>query len=232
MLKIRKAKERGYAEHGWLKSYHSFSFADYYDPNHISFRSLRVINEDRVDAGAGFPTHSHRDMEIITYVLEGELEHKDSLGSGSIICHGDVQHMSAGTGISHSEFNPSRINPVHLLQIWIMPNQRRLTPSYKEQKVDLENASGKFQLMVTPDGQNNTIKVNQDMTLSVAMLKKGEAFSHVLNPQRYGWLQVAKGNLIINNLLLQSGDGVAIAEESELNIKAESDAEILFFDMA
>lgn len=232
MLKLRKAKERGYAEHGWLKSYHSFSFADYYDPNHISFRSLRVINEDRVDAGAGFPTHSHRDMEIITYVLEGELEHKDSLGSGSIIRHGDVQHMSAGRGISHSEFNPSRINPVHLLQIWIMPNQRGLTPSYEEQKVDLENASGKFQLMVTPDGQNHTIKVNQDMTLSVAMLKKGEAFSHVLNPQRYGWLQVAKGNLILNNLPLESGDGVAIAEESELNIKAESDAEILFFDMA
>ena len=232
MLELRKSHERGYAEHGWLKSYHSFSFADYYDPNHISFRSLRVINEDRIDPGAGFPTHGHQDMEIITYVLDGELEHKDSLGSGSIIRHGDVQHMSAGTGIAHSEFNPSRTNPVHLLQIWIMPNQKGLKPSYEEQKVDLENASGKFQLMVTPDGHNQTIKVNQDMTLSVAILKAGEEFSHALDSQHYGWLQVAKGNLTLNDLPLQPGDGVAIAKESALNIKAESDAEILLFDMA
>ena len=232
MLQLRKSNERGYAEHGWLKSYHSFSFADYYDPNHVNFRSLRVINEDRIVAGAGFPTHGHRDMEIITYVLEGELEHKDSLGSGSVIRHGDVQHMSAGTGISHSEFNHSKINPVHLLQIWIVPNKQGLSPSYEEQKVDLDHASGKFQLMVTPDGHHQTIKVNQDMTLSVALLKSGEEFSHSLNPQRYGWLQVAKGNLILNNLPLESGDGVAIAQESALNIKAESDAEILFFDLA
>jgi hypothetical protein len=232
MLQLRKSTERGYAEHGWLKSYHSFSFADYYDPNHVNFRSLRVINEDYIDPVTGFPTHGHQDMEIITYVLSGKLEHRDSLGSGSIIAHGDVQHMSAGTGISHSEFNPSKINPVHLLQIWIMPNQRGLTPSYKEQKVDLENASGKFQLMVTPDGRNQTIKVHQDMTLSVAILKKGEKFTHLLNSERYGWLQVAEGRLTLNDLPIASGDGIAIMKESELKIKAESDAEILFFDLA
>ncbi len=232
MLQLRKSKERGYAEHGWLKSYHTFSFAEYYDPNFMGFRSLRVINEDWIDKGAGFPTHGHRDMEIITYVLDGELEHKDSLGSGSVIRHGEVQHMTAGTGIAHSEFNPSRTEPTHLLQIWIMPNKQGLKPSYAEQKVDLDHASGRFQLMVTPDGRDQTIKVNQDMTLSVALLQSGEVFSHSFNPDRYGWLQVAKGNLTLNDLPLEQGDGVAIAKESELKIEADSDAEILLFDMA
>lgn len=232
MLQLRKSKERGYAEHGWLKSYHTFSFADYYDPNFMGFRSLRVINEDWIDAGAGFPTHGHRDMEIITYVLEGELEHKDSLGSGSVIRHGEVQHMTAGTGISHSEFNPSRTMPTRLLQIWILPNQRALSPSYAEQKVDLAKASGHFQLMVTPDGRDQTIQVHQDMTLSVALLRSGEVFSHAFNPERYGWLQVAKGNLSLNDVPLEQGDGVAIAKESELTIQADSEAEVLLFDMA
>jgi redox-sensitive bicupin YhaK (pirin superfamily) len=232
MLQHRKSQERGYANHGWLKSYHTFAFADYYDPNFLGFRSLRVINEDFVQAGAGFPTHGHRDMEIITYVLEGQLEHKDDLGNGSVIQHGKIQRMTAGTGIRHSEFNPSAQEPVHLLQIWILPNQTDLTPSYEEKEIDLSPSMGRFQAIATSDGRDQTITVHQDISLSTAQLKAGTNLQQLFDPQRYGWLQVAKGNLLLNGLSLETGDGVAISQESLLEITAATDSELLLFDLA
>jgi redox-sensitive bicupin YhaK (pirin superfamily) len=232
MLQHRKSQERGYANHGWLRSYHTFAFADYYDPNFLGFRSLRVINEDWVNPGVGFPTHGHRDMEIITYVLEGHLEHKDDLGNGSVIQHGKIQRMTAGTGIRHSEFNPSASEPVHLLQIWILPNQVALTPSYEEKHIDLSLSVNHFQPIVTSNGRDQTITVHQDMSLSTAQLKAGKTLQQSLDPQRYAWLQVAKGNLLLNGLSLETGDGVAISQESLLKLSAESDSELLLFDLA
>lgn len=232
MLQHRKSKDRGYADRGWLKSYHTFSFADYYDPQFMSFRSLRVINEDIVQTGQGFPTHGHQDMEIITYVLSGQLEHKDDLGNGSVIEHGIFQRMTAGTGIRHSEFNPSTKEPVHLLQIWILPNTLGLSPSYEEKVIDLSPSAGKFQAIATPDGRNQTITVHQDMNLFTAQLRSGDSLKQDFNSQRYGWLQVAKGNLSLNDLVLEAGDGVAISQESLLELEAKTDSELLLFDLA
>lgn len=231
MIVVRKAEERGHAHHGWLNTYHTFSFANYYDPNYLGFRSLRVINEDRVIAGAGFGTHGHRDMEIITYVLEGAIEHKDSIGNGSIIQPGEVQRMSAGTGILHSEFNPSKKDPVHFLQIWITPNENGISPSYEQQKFDLQNATGQLQL-IAAHGKNGAVTVHQDMNLYAGILESGDRISYSLKPQRHAWIQVARGAVSVNGISLDTSDGAAISEESELTIEATEKAEVLLFDLA
>lgn len=232
MITIRKAEERGHANYDWLDTYHSFSFANYYDPQYLGFRSLRVINEDRVSPGAGFGKHGHRDMEIITYVLEGSLEHKDSLGNGSIIQPGDVQRMSAGSGILHSEFNPSRIDPVHLLQIWIIPDKTGLPPTYEQQKFDLEKSVGQLQLIASPDGREGSVTVHQDVKVWAGRLKGGDRLSYSLAPQRHAWLQVAKGAITLNGIPLETSDGGAMSEETELAIAAITEAEFLLFDLA
>ncbi|HEY7784760.1 MAG TPA: pirin family protein [Pyrinomonadaceae bacterium] len=232
MITIRKAVERGHFNHGWLDTYHTFSFDQYYDPDHMSFRSLRVINEDRVAPKHGFPTHSHRDMEIITYILEGELRHEDSMGTGSVIRPGEVQRMTAGTGVAHSERNPSPDKEVHLLQIWIMPNQRGLTPSYEQRAFSEEERSGKLRLVASPDGRDGSVSINQDALLYATILSVGQEVSHRLSNNRHAWLQVARGALTLNGTQLEQGDGVAISEETEVRITTDSGAEALLFDLA
>jgi quercetin 2,3-dioxygenase len=232
MIVVRQAEERGHANHGWLNTYHTFSFANYYDPNYLGFRSLRVINEDRVTAGAGFGTHGHKDMEIITYVLDGALEHKDSIGTGSIIQPGEVQRMSAGTGILHSEFNPSQTDSVHFLQIWILPDRKDLKPSYEQQKFELEKTPGELKLIASPNGRDESVTVHQDMNLYAGILDTGDRISYSLTPKRHAWIQVAKGAILVNGNLLDTSDGAAISEETELTIEAKEKAEILLFDLA
>lgn len=232
MITIRPAKARGYADYRWLKSYHTFSFANYYDPNYMGFRNLRVINEDRVIGGEGFDTHGHRDMEIITYVLEGELEHKDSMGNGSIIKPREIQRMSAGTGILHSEYNHSKKALVHFLQIWIIPNQKGLQPSYEQQKFELDQTSGQLQLVVAPNGNEGAVTIHQDVKLYAGKLEKGDRITYPLSSQRYGWLQVAKGTINLNGIMLDTGDGAAITEETGLTLEAATNSEILLFDLA
>ena len=232
MLTVRKARERGHFNHGWLDTFHTFSFADYYDPKFMGFRQLRVINEDRVAPGNGFGTHPHRDMEIITYVLDGALEHKDSMGTGSVIRPGDVQRMSAGTGVTHSEFNASETDPVHLLQIWIMPGQRNLKPSYEQKTIPIDQANGDLRLVASPDGREGSVTVHQDVALYAAKLKADQQAEHALDPGRHAWLQVARGSVTANGQKLQEGDGAAISEEAKLSLKAESPAEVLLFDLA
>jgi redox-sensitive bicupin YhaK (pirin superfamily) len=231
MVELRKGVERGRTQRDWLDSLHSFSFADYYDPRRMGFRALRVINEDRVRPSGGFPTHGHRDMEIITYILSGALEHKDSLNHGSVIRRGEVQRMSAGTGIMHSEYNASRSEPVHFLQIWILPGKQGLAPGYEQRAFDLGAAAGLVPV-ATPDGSNGTLTIHQDAALGAALLKPGDAIRHEMRPGRHGWLQVCAGALSLNGLELKPGDGAAISEERTLAIKAQSAAEILFFDLA
>jgi quercetin 2,3-dioxygenase len=232
MIQIRKGNERGRAQHGWLESYHTFSFADYYDPTFMGFRALRVINEDRVQPGAGFPSHSHRDMEILSYVLEGALEHKDSLGNGSVIRPGEVQRMTAGRGITHSEFNPSRSELVRFLQIWIMPEQPGISPSYEQQAIDLSAARGKFHPIASREGGPGKVKLHQDATMSVAILEPGEKLLYRLASGRRAWLQVARGAIALNDYALTAGDGAAIDAECELTLEANRTAEILIFDLA
>lgn len=232
MITVRKAEERGHANHGWLNTYHTFSFANYYDPAHMGFRDLRVINEDRVQAGMGFGTHPHRDMEIISYVIDGALEHKDSLGNGSIIRPGDVQRMSAGTGISHSEYNPSRSEPVHLLQIWILPAEKGLQPSYEQKMYSAEEKRGDFRLIASRDGRDGSVTVHQDMDLYATVLNAGERAVRVLSPDRHAWVQVARGEIALNGEVLKAGDGAAISEESRLEVEAKDTAEVLLFDLA
>lgn len=229
-MQIRKAGERGGANHGWLDTKHTFSFADYYDPKFMGFRSLRVINEDKVAANRGFGRHPHADMEIISYVLEGELKHEDSMGNGSIIRPGDVQRMSAGTGVTHAENNPSKDNGVHFYQIWIMPAKRGLAPSY-EQKAFPDRA-GKLRVVASPDGRDGSVTVHQDMTLSAAVLKPGEKVSHELAANRFAWIQIAKGSVTIDGNTLSAGDGAAVKGGGTLELAAASDAEVLVFDLA
>ena len=232
MIRIRKADERGGGDHGWLKTQHTFSFSDYWDPQWMGFRSLRVINEDWVAPNTGFPTHPHRDMEIITYVLEGKLAHQDSLGTGAEILPGDSQRMTAGSGIRHSEFNPSTTEPVHLLQIWITPEKAGLQPSY-EQKTFAENEKrGKLRLIAARDAKDGAVKINQDAQLYVSLLKPDDEVTHELAAGRHGWLQVVRGAVELNGRKLSQGDGAAISDETELNIKGASDAEVLLFDLA
>lgn len=231
MITLRKATERGHADHGWLNTYHTFSFADYYDPKHMGFRDLRVINEDRVQPKEGFPTHPHRDMEIITYVLEGALEHKDSMGNGSVIRPGEVQRMSAGTGITHSEFNHSGSELVHFLQIWIMPENNGITPGYEQTFFPDEEKRKNLRLIASQDGRNGSVTINQDVNLYAALLEQGEEIEHVVPTDRHAWLQVARGNVEINGHQLEQGDGVAVSDESQLIVTGREKAEVLLFDL-
>ena len=238
MIQIRKAEERGHFDHGWLDTFHTFSFAEYHDPAFMGFRSLRVINEDRVAPGAGFPTHSHRDMEIITYVLEGTLEHKDSLGNGAVIRPGDVQRMSAGTGVTHSEYNSSKKDPVHLLQIWILPEKKNLIPGYEQKNISADQKSGKVVLLASPDGAEGSVTVNQDVRLYASVLNKdrsqilGNGHDSTLQPGRHAWIQVARGAITLNGKPMNASDGAAVSNETSLELSAKKDSEILWFDLA
>ena len=232
MTTIRPSNERGGGDYGWLKTRHTFSFNDYHDPKWMGFRSLRVINEDLVAPSGGFPTHPHRDMEIITYVLSGKLEHKDSLGTGSVILPGDGQRMTAGRGIRHSEANPSATESVHLLQIWIFPDKQGYEPGYEQKSFPEAEKRGKLRLIASGDGAEGSVKINQDAKLFVTLLAPGEEVTHSLGVKRYAWLQVAKGGVELNGHQLQQGDGVAISEEEKLTIKATEEAEVLLFDLA
>ena len=231
MITIRKAEERGHFDFGWLSTYHSFSFGDYYDPKHTRFRTLRVINEDFVQPGHGFPTHGHRDMEIVTYILQGALEHRDSMGTGSIIRRGDAQRMSAGTGVTHSEANPSPDEPVHLLQIWIFPSEQDLQPEYEEKKFSDDEKRNKLRLIVSPDGSDGSVKIHQDAKIFASLLDDREEVVHSLEEGRSAWLQVAAGSVKLNDVVLKQGDGAAVSQESKLRITAEEPAEVLLFDL-
>ncbi len=232
MISIRRAAERGATRTDWLDSRHSFSFADYHDPAQMGFRTLRVINEDRVIPGAGFGTHGHRDMEIVSYVLEGALEHKDSLGTGSVIRPGEVQRMTAGTGISHSEFNASTEEPVHFLQIWIRPERRGLEPGYEQKSFDPEASRGRLLPVAVPEGANGAVKLHQDARLYLARLEDGESVSHALAPGRHAWVQIARGAATVQGEALGQGDGIAISDEAEVTIAGAPGAEVLLFDLA
>lgn len=222
---------RGTSRTGWLDSRHTFSFADYRDPQQMGFRSLRVINEDRVVPGAGFPPHSHRDMDIVSYVLEGALEHKDSLGNGARIRPGDVQCMSAGTGITHSEFNPSKTEPVHFLQIWIIPDRTSLPPGYEQKTFPIEERRGQLRLVAAPDGRDGAVTLHQDARLFIASLASGETVVHAVGRGRGVWLQVARGILALNGTEMREGDGAAAENEAALEITADTDTELLLFDL-
>jgi redox-sensitive bicupin YhaK (pirin superfamily) len=232
MITIRPANERGGGNHGWLNTKHTFSFADFWDPKWMGFRSLRVINEDRVAPNTGFPTHPHRDMEIITYVLQGKLEHKDSLGTGSVILPGDGQCMSAGSGIRHSEFNPSPNESVHFLQIWIHPEKAAIPPSYEQKSFPEAEKRGKLRTIASRDAKDGSVKINQDASLYVSLLKPGEEVNHEFGAGRFGWLQVARGAVELNGKKLTQGDGAAISDEKTLTIKGAEDSEVLLFDLA
>ena len=231
-LTRRPSAERGHADHGWLDSRHTFSFAGYHDPRFMGFRTLRVINEDRVQAGAGFPPHGHRDMEILSYVLQGALEHKDSLGTGSVIRPGDVQRMSAGTGVRHSEYNHSATEPVHFLQIWIEPARRGIAPGYEQISVSADARRGRLCLIASADGRDGSVTVHQDAAVYAALVAPGESLTHVLAAHRHAWVQVARGAVTLNGQLLAHGDGVAVSGEGSLIIAGREDGEILLFDLA
>ncbi len=232
MITLRKAEERGHAEHGWLNSRHTFSFGDYYDPKHMGFRALRVINEDRVAPGKGFPTHSHRDMEILTYVLEGALEHKDSLANGSVMRPGDIQRMTAGTGVGHSEFNGSPSEPVHFLQIWILPEQRNLPAGYEQKHFSEAELRGGLRVLASRTGEEGAVVVHQDVRLLAGKLGVGEIARYELAPTRHAFLHVARGELQVNGLDLRAGDALQVSEESELQLSRARDAEVLLFDLS
>ena len=231
MIAVRKAQDRGHFNFGWLDTHHSFSFGDYYDPQQIRFRSLRVINEDFVQPGHGFPTHGHRDMEIITYILEGALEHRDSMGNGSIIRRGDAQRMSAGTGVTHSEANPSPEASVHLLQIWIIPSEQDLPPEYEEKRFLDEEKRNQLRLIVSPEGSEGSVRIHQDAKVFASLLDEGKEVVHALAPGRSAWLQVAAGSVMLNDIALKQGDGAAVSEESSVRIISQEPAEVLLFDL-
>lgn len=231
MIEVRKSGERGQADHGWLRSQHSFSFAGYNDPRHMGFGPLRVINEDRVAPGQGFGTHAHQDMEIISYVLDGALEHKDSLGTGSVIRRGAVQRMSAGTGVRHSEFNHSATEPVHFLQIWIIPSQRGLPPSYEEKFFDEGAKRGRLCLIASPDGGEGSVHIHQQARIFASMLAPGQNVRHELERGRLGYVQVLAGNVSVNGIALGAGDAAKSSDERLLEIAGETDAEVLLFDL-
>lgn len=232
MITIRRGDERGRTEIDWLDSRHTFSFGDYHDPAAMGFRVLRVLNDDRVLPGQGFPTHGHRDMEIISYVLDGALAHKDSLGTGSVIRPGDVQRMSAGTGVRHSEFNASSSEPVHFLQIWILPHRAGLPAGYEQKAFSEDERRGRFRLVASPDGRDGSVTIAQDATMSVALLGAGERAKQPLTPGRYGYLHVARGGITLGGETLGEGDGAAITAETEVEIVgAEGTSEVLLFDL-
>jgi len=232
MIKIRRSDERGHADYGWLDTRYTFSFNDYYDPAYSGFRSLRVINEDRVEPGRGFGTHPHRDMEILTYVLEGELEHRDSMGTGSTIRPGEVQRMSAGSGVTHSEFNHSQSNPVHLLQIWILPERKGIEPSYEQKELAVANGNG-LSLIASPDGAAGSVRIHQDAKVFRGLISQQRPVVYPLGKERHAWVQVARGEVEVNGNRLQAGDGAALTSEAEVKLAAANgtDAEILLFDL-
>jgi hypothetical protein len=232
MLTVRPATERGHAQHGWLDSRHTFSFAEYRDPRHMGFRALRVINEDRVEPGRGFGKHHHEDMEIVTYVLDGVLAHEDSLGNGAAIHPGEVQRMSAGTGIDHSEFNHAADRRVHFLQIWILPERAGLAPSYEQRAFPFAERSGELLLVASRDGRDGSVVVHQDVEIHAGRLARGARVAHALRPGRHAWIQVARGALVVNGVALAAGDGVAASDEARLDVVATGGAELLLFDLA
>ncbi|MBV8667360.1 MAG: pirin family protein [Burkholderiaceae bacterium] len=231
MITLRKSADRGKADFGWLHSQHSFSFGSYYDPEHMGFGPLRVINEDRVEPGAGFDRHGHRNMEIISYVLDGALEHKDSMGNGSVLRYGDVQRMSAGTGVMHSEYNHSKEELVHFLQIWIMPNTANTEPGYAEQHFDAASKQGRLRLIVSPDGRDGSVSIRQNAAIYAGLLNGDAPVDYALAPGRLGYLYVARGSVSLNGMALAAGDGAQIANEASINLSQAKDAEVLLFDL-
>jgi redox-sensitive bicupin YhaK (pirin superfamily) len=232
MLELRRAGERGYADHGWLRSFHTFSFADYYDPRHMGFGALRVINEDRIQAGTGFGTHGHRDMEIISYVLDGALAHEDSMGNGSSIVPGDVQRMSAGRGVMHSEYNHAPDGVTHFLQIWIEPNVRGIDPSYEQKHFAPADKRGRLRLVASPDGRDGSVTIHQDAALYAALLDGAERATHALAPGRRAYVHVARGRLSVNGQALEAGDALKLSAEPQVVLERGVDAEVLLFDLA
>ena len=232
MIQVRKSNERGHANHGWLDSHHTFSFADYYDPENMGFRALRVINEDRVQPAQGFGTHGHRDMEILSYVLEGGLAHKDSTGGGGVIKPGDVQRMSAGTGVMHSEYNASRTEPVHFLQIWLLPGRRGIAPGYEQKNFPAEQRQGQLRLIASPDAADGSVTIHQDARVYSTLLGKGQTVTHALAPGRHAWVQVARGQIRLGDVALSAGDGAAISDEKSVTLTGVEPAEVLLFDLA
>lgn len=232
MITLRRSNERGHFDHGWLNTYHTFSFDQYYDPRYMGFRTLRVINEDFVAAGRGFPKHGHSDMEIITYILEGALKHEDSMGNGSVIRPGDVQRMTAGTGVRHSEQNASDQERVHLLQIWILPNTEGLEPGYEQKAFSEDERRGQLRLIASEDGREGSVLVHQDVSLFASVLPAGQEVEHTIDPLRYAWIQVARGSISVNDQKAEQGDGLVVVAESSFTIQAHEPAELLLFDLA
>jgi redox-sensitive bicupin YhaK (pirin superfamily) len=232
MMRLRPARERGHASHGWLDSRHTFSFADYHDPGHMGFRALRVINEDRVQPARGFGAHSHRDMEIISYVLEGGLEHRDSLGTGSVIRPGDVQRMSAGTGVSHSEFNASKSDLVHFLQIWLLPARRGIAPGYEQKVFPAEEKRGRLRVVASPDGRDESVTIHTDAVVYAGLFDAGESAELALARGRHAWVHVARGKVRVNGQELAAGDGAALSEEAAVRVEGVEGGEVLVFDLA
>ena len=230
-MQIRRSQERGHADYGWLDSHHTFSFANYYDPEHMGFRDLRVINDDRVRGGQGFGTHPHRDMEIISYVVEGELEHRDSMGNGSVIRPGDVQRMRAGTGVTHSEYNQSQSNTLRFLQIWVLPEERGLEPGY-EQKFFGDERRGKLRLVASPNGAEGSVQIAQDAKMYASVLADGERVVHTLTVGRHAWLQVVRGNVTVNGVELAEGDGVSFDETTAISVTSAGESELILLDLA
>jgi hypothetical protein len=232
MIALRASQERGHADHGWLDSRHTFSFADYYDPRHMGYRALRVINEDRVAPGMGFGAHPHRDMEIISYVVDGALEHRDSMGNGSVIRRGEVQRISAGTGMLHSEYNPSATEPVHFLQIWVVPSVRGVQPSYDQRYFSNDEKRNRLRLIVSPDGRDASISIYQDAAVYASLLEAGHTVEHALVPGRHAWVQVIRGAVDLNGQTLGAGDGAAVSDAGRLTVAAREESELLLFDLA
>ncbi|MDA0658776.1 MAG: pirin family protein [Planctomycetota bacterium] len=232
MFQVRGAADRGHANHGWLDTWHTFSFADYQDSRHVRFRSLRVMNEDRVAAGQGFGTHPHHDMEIVTYVLSGALEHKDSMGNGEILRPGEFQRMTAGTGITHSEFNPSKTEPVHLYQIWLLPERSGLTPSYEQKAFPVGDRVNQLRLVASRDAAEGSLTIHSDARIYLSSLNDGHELQFQMSDGRHAWLQVLRGSVSVNSIRLSTGDGVSVVEEHSVTIRADSDAEIMLFDLA
>jgi hypothetical protein len=232
MITIRPAAQRGHADHGWLDSYHTFSFSNYYDPDHMGFRSLRVINEDRVQGGQGFGAHPHRDMEIISYVIDGALSHRDSMGTGSVIKPGDVQRMSAGSGVTHSELNASKTELVHFLQIWLIPSERGIKPSYEQKTFSKAEKQGQLRLVASPDGRDGSVTIHTNAALYAGIFEGGQASELTIAPGRHAWVQVVRGNVRVNGSDLKAGDGVALSDEPAVRIEGVNQGEILVFDLA
>jgi quercetin 2,3-dioxygenase len=232
MITLRSSHERGHAQYDWLDTHYSFSFADYYDPKHVHFRALRVMNEDRIAPGKGFGTHPHDNMEILTYVIEGALEHRDSMGNGEVLHAGEFQRISAGSGITHSEFNPSSTDPVHLYQIWLFPKEKDIEPSYEQKGFDLAKRQNRFQCIASPDRREGSLVINQDAVISLCVVTKGCDVVYPLDENRHAWLQVIRGSVQVGSLTAQAGDGVAVTSETEIAIKAfDDEAEVLLFDL-